>query len=539
MQNKLLLEKIAFYTLFFLPFFVFFLIFQRFALNVPFEDDFGILRNIYDMGVSDDFKVQFRNAISTSNEHPIIISKLFFGLNIWLFKSINFKALMFIGNAIFLSSFVVFFRLLKQHRLSLWILLPLPYILLSGSTFESGLWAICSFQYNAICGFFIWAIYLIFPNKANPKKIYLGLFLLVCTLVCNGNGILAFLLIGMGLLYQKRWKELGVTVALLLILKFFLLTNSYYKTPNPALTALSSFCILVGGSLKTDSLNGIIQLIGGLIIGFIALASLNYIIRRKQHTLEFNILLLALFSLGSLLGIALFREISSSMFADRYRLYPQFLLICVYFLLVIFLSNKAKQLSFVASIFGVLYFVHTFYVTYPSILSGYQKRQLLSVNWKTNGSALNGSFYRLFFDETLHFYEKNKLYSFQKPIFDIKTAKISNKSFEVLAENVKNGNIIRVKNIDCSKISKDNGYYVVLENAKHQFYFLPVLYTRSSLKAILKGQAFFINELAAPIVYAEIPADTYSIGLLSDIDSSPTFFKTGISISTHQVDYQQ
>ncbi len=539
MQNKISFNLIAFFTLFSLPFLSFFITFQRFALNVPFEDDFGILRNIYDIGVNDDLSVKFKNIISTSNEHSIIVSKLFFGLNIWLFKSIHFTTLMFIGNAIFFSSFVVFFKLCSLHKISIWVLLPLPYTLLSGSTFESGLWAICSFQYNAICGFFIWSIYLIFSDKITPKKFYLGLFLLVCTLICNGNGILAFLLVGAGLIYQKRWKELSITTVLFFALKIFFLTNSYYKVPNSPLITLLSFCVLVGGSFKTDSLNHFVQLIGGSITVFISLVALNYIIKRRQSTFEFIILLLALFSFGSLLGIALFREIGSSLFADRYRLYSQFLLICVYLLLIIYLPSKAKQLSFWASTFGVFYFLHMFYVTYPAILNIYQKKKLLSLNWNSNGSALNGSFYRLYFDETLYFYQRDTRYLLEKPLFDIKKAKKSNEIIDILIENTKNGNLIKVKNIDCSRVSEDKGYYIVLENSKHQIYFLPVLHLRNSINGVFNGQALLKNEFIAPIVYAEIPAETYSVGLISNIDSYPIYFKTNKSIIAHKVGYEQ
>ncbi|GGD76196.1 hypothetical protein GCM10011514_45240 [Emticicia aquatilis] len=344
---------------------------------------------------------------------------------------------------------------------------------------------------------------------------------------------------GLGLAYQKRWKELAIIIAALLFIKFGLLSNKYYKTPNPILTAISSFCVLVGGSFKTDSLNGIIKIFGGIIIIFISLASLNYLIRRKQNIFELNVLLLGLFSLGSLLGISLFRAIETSTFPDRYRLYPQFLLICVYLLLIIYSKQKTKILVIAASLSSVLYFVHTFYVTYPNILNGYQKRHLLSVNWKSNGSALNGGYYRLYFDETLGFYEKNKTYLCEKPIFDIKTAKFAEKQIEVSVENLKDGNLIRIKNLDCSQINSSNGYYLALENDKHQFYFLPVFHIRNSIGNALRGKGMFINEISAPAMYAEIPADTYKIGIVSNISLNTLLYQSNSSITTQKVGYNQ
>jgi hypothetical protein len=539
MQHKSVLEKIAFYTIFLLPFFVFFLIFQRFALNVPFEDDFGILRNIYDMGISDDLKVKFSNFTSPSNEHPIIISKVFFLLNIWLFGSINFKILMILGNAIFFSSFIVFFKLIKQQNLSFWVLVPLPYILLSASTFESGLWAICAYQYNAICGLFIWAIYLIFSEKNTAIKFYGGVFLLACTMVCNGNGLLALLVAGLGLTYQKRWKELAIIVTVLLILKFGLLSNKYYKTPNPILTTISSFSVLVGGFLKTSSLNFVIKLIGFAVILTISGTALMYVFKRKKDIFELNIILIALFCLGTLFAVALFRDVVSSDFPDRYRLYPQLLLVCVYLLIIKQLPRYVNRIVLFSTIFGMFYFVYSYYISFPNILQGYQKRLLSSVNMAHNGSTLNGSFYRLYFDQTINFYQKAGTYNFEQAIFDIKNAIISTERINLKTEETKQGFILYFKDFDTQKVNKEHGYYISLKTNNNKFYFLPLYHTRNSLRQILSSKKYLSNDFYGMITHAEIPADTYQIGLISTLDASVKYFKTGIIVSTRKVDYQQ
>jgi len=41
------------------------------------------------------------------------------------------------------------------------------------------------------------------------------------------------------------------------------------------------------------------------------------------------------------------------------------------------------------------------------------------------------------------------------------------------------------------------------------------------------------------INHAEIPVDTYQIGLISTLDASVKYFKTYINVSTRKVGYQQ
>ncbi len=539
MQDQKRLSKIIFYFIFSIPFISFLHILCSYALNVPFEDEHGILRNLYDIGLKTDLNEQLKILIAPCNEHSIIISKIFFGLHLWLLKSINFKNLIFVGNLIFCSIFIFFFSLLKQHKISIWVILPIPYILLSAHIYENSLWAMCAFENNDVVVFLFWAIFLIFSITPNKTKFYLGLFLLGCALLCNGNGILAFAVAGLGLFYQRRWQELIIVVATLLIMKFVFLSGSQYKTPNSIMTTISSFSVLVGGFLKTSSLNFIIKLIGFGVVLIISGAALSYVFNAKKNVFELNIILIALFCLGTLFAVALFRDIVSSDFPDRYRLYPQLLLICIYLLIIKQLPRYFNRIVVLSTIFGIFYFVYSYYISFPNMLQGYQKRLLSSVNMVHNGSTLNGSFYRLYFDQTINFYQKEGTYNFEQPIFDIKNTIISSERINLKTEETKQGFILYFKDIDTQKVNKEKGYYLSLKTIDNKFYFLPLFHTRNSLRQILSSKQYLSNDFFGMITHAEIPADTYQIGLISTLDASVKYFKTDISVSTRKVGYQQ
>jgi len=539
MQHQKRISKTLFYLLISIPFLTFLQILWSYALNVPFEDEHGILRNLYDIGIKTDLKEQFKILIAPCNEHSIIISKIFFGLHLWLLKSINFKNLIFVGNLIFISTFIFFFRLLKQHKISIWALLPIPYILLSAHIYENSLWAMCAFENNDVVVFLCWAIFLIFSITPSKTKFYIGLFLLGCALICNGNGILSFVVVGFGLIYQRRWQELIIVLATLLIMKFVFLSGSQYKTPNSIMTTISSFSVLVGGFIKTSSLNFVIKLIGLGVILTISSATLMYVFKRKKDVFELNVILLSLFCLGTLLAVALFRDVVSSDFPDRYRLYPQLLLICIYLLIIKQFPRHINRIVVFSTIFGMFYFVYSYYISFPKILQGYQKRLLSSVNMAHNGSTLNGSYYRLFFDQTIKFYQKAGTYNFEQPIFDIKNAIISTESINLKTEETKQGFILYFKDFATQKVNKEHGYYISLKTNDNKFYFLPLYHTRNSLRQILSSEKYLSNDFYGMITHAEIPADTYQIGLISTLDASVKYFKTDIIVSTHKVGYQQ
>lgn len=397
----------------------------------------------------------------------------------------------------------------------------------------------CTFENNDVVVFLCWAIFLIFGITPSKTKFYFGLFLLGCALICNGNGILAFVVASLGLVYQRRWRELIIVVATLLIMKFVFLSGSQYKTPNSITTTISSFSVLVGGFLKTSSLNFVIKLIGFAVILTISGAALMYVFKRKKDIFELNIILIALFCLGTLFAVALFRDVVSSDFPDRYRLYPQLLLVCVYLLIIRQLPRYVNRIVLFSTIFGMFYFVYSYYISFPNILQGYQKRLLSSVNMAHNGSTLNGSFYRLYFDQTINFYQKAGTYNFEQAIFDIKNAIISTERINLKTEETKQGFILYFKDFDTQKVNKEHGYYISLKTNNNKFYFLPLYHTRNSLRQILSSKKYLSNDFYGMITHAEIPADTYQIGLISTLDASVKYFKTGIIVSTRKVDYQQ
>jgi hypothetical protein len=259
----------------------------------------------------------------------------------------------------------------------------------------------------------------------------------------------------------------------------------------------------------------------------------------KKNVFELNIILIALFCLGTLFAVALFRDIVSSDFPDRYRLYPQLLLICIYLLIIKQLPRYFNRIVVLSTIFGIFYFVYSYYISFPNMLQGYQKRLLSSVNMVHNGSTLNGSFYRLYFDQTINFYQKEGTYNFEQPIFDIKNTIISSERINLKTEETKQGFILYFKDIDTQKVNKEKGYYLSLKTIDNKFYFLPLFHTRNSLRQILSSKQYLSNDFFGMITHAEIPADTYQIGLISTLDASVKYFKTDISVSTRKVGYQQ
>ena len=101
-----------------IPFIAYFYTFFKYAQNIPFEDDFAVMRSWWNIINNTTPKGNFHEFISPSNEHPIIISKLFFGLQLLIFGKQNFVWLILIGNLIFLSSFVALYKIVTTKNCS-------------------------------------------------------------------------------------------------------------------------------------------------------------------------------------------------------------------------------------------------------------------------------------------------------------------------------------------------------------------------------------------------------------------------------------
>lgn len=528
-------------ALFSLPLVIFFVFFFRFALNIPFEDDLGIVHTLaVELPKALTFREKFSTFIMAHNEHPINVFRFFLWVYHAIFQDYNFKIIALIGNLILLSSIFYFFRQLRIIKLS-WIwLIPIPYIILSLYIHENALWALCAFQHNAIMGLYFWGLYGCIVHKNPSPRFFGGIFLIICTSVCSGNGLLGFLIVIAILLFEKRWKDGLIVGATFILVKLILLNNHYYQEPSPLPQIIKGFFLLCGSIIKVSSKDLMIMLLGMGITICIIIAGLRILfgkLNEKERTYYLLTLGISLFCLGTFVGIAVYRDVVSSAFSDRYRIYTQMLWISIYlFSIPLIIKFNFQRILYPAILsLSIGYFCYSYYVEYPNFVYSYQQRWLIPVNYRFGGTNLSGCYYRVYFDETLKTLEKEQSYQIPKPKFDPHQIEKTKQIFNLKAEKL-NDEMVHLYADEGSIEGNpdDNSLFITLENAKGTQLFLPVVHKRNTISGFLQTKKLLKEGFEMTIAKGCLPDDFYKVMLVKQNNRKAQLYATNLVLDSQR-----
>lgn len=262
-------------------------IFQKYAINIPHWDDLAIRNSLADFLTSDAFARKIELLFAQHNEHRIFLTRVF-ALFVYFIKgTLDLKMLMLLGNLSLLGILFIFYRHNQRNQLPLLALVPVSFLLFNTALYENVFWGMASVQNFWVILLAFAAFYFLIYAYDKPTGTYLYLAIACCFLgtFTSSNGIL-IPLIGIAiLLFQKRYRELGVwaaTAALFLFFYFF----HYQASPDKA----------AGASLSSPSLiiKGFLAVLGNAIdVSFIAP---NKHLDMSMATGVIIIILVALFS---------------------------------------------------------------------------------------------------------------------------------------------------------------------------------------------------------------------------------------------------
>jgi hypothetical protein len=244
---------------------------------------------------------------------------------------------------------------------SLAYFIPICWILLCVHSFENIFWGTSSLGNFGLL-FFVMAAGYFYTQTGKFGLIWALIFSLFATFT-YGNGLLTFLIGGFVLALSRRWRDLGATVAFFIFtMVLYSLTRAHASPSGLDLTnpqnyglALSCFFAFIGSSANFNvyapsSLSIWLSVAWGALLfgGIVGLLMKN--IKLKRFKLELNqlqlfALFLFLFVCLSALGVVFKRAEGDGligMFKGRYRMYPTWLLIVGYLLML----NWGKWLRF-------------------------------------------------------------------------------------------------------------------------------------------------------------------------------------------------
>ncbi|GAB3167713.1 hypothetical protein [Telluribacter humicola] len=352
------------YGLLALPILYFFYIIYSHTVNIPFTDDYELLKSFYRLMHAPEPMERVKSWFEQVNQHRFAFERVVMLSIYQVMGSEDIKAQIIVGDLFLLGILYLLYRLWKAEGLSFAAFLPVPFLVFNLIYHENAIWGIAAIQNTALIFFAMLAAYAL---SFNSTRSYYGA--LVCTIVItfvSGSGIAVWLigLIIMGL--QKRYRQMiiWVVVAGLVGLFYFLFDYVYLEGDNSALFNNLFYNLIyglsfMGGTFYMDRphpmpsayyLDVLVSVLAGAVLVAIFIWFSLRIILQKSTTVRWTYWFLLgsmLFLLATGAMLVLSRPVSiniiwgGEIFARRYMIFGMIFMACCYLAVVMLLRNNA------------------------------------------------------------------------------------------------------------------------------------------------------------------------------------------------------
>lgn len=378
-------------ALVFLAICVFYLFFFKFAVNIPFSDDYCAILGFVDNFLVSNFKDKIILIFSQHNEHRLVFLRIITLLTYYLSGKINLKLLAFLGSISLLGLLLIFSKVFNYSKNRFTYFCPVIFLL-----FQPAYWGAVYFATPALSNLYViffafLSLYLL--TKPIFRYFLFSLLLAILATFTQGNGMLVFFAGLLPLILQKRYKEiiLWSLIGIGCILFYF---NGYIKPAHhPAIlaTILSHpfqtavyFFHFIGLSFGFSSRYIFLSLPLGVFsfISFIYLIKIEYY---KKNTAIFSFLLFLFFTTA----VATMARSGLGIQSDsRYKITSVLFIILFYFSIIEIMPQKAISYIFpimlVLSIIFNLFFYHR---DYNSLIARNKCLMEGLALWKNNGAG--------------------------------------------------------------------------------------------------------------------------------------------------------
>lgn len=192
-----------------LPVVAFYATFARYAVNVPFQDDYdgvlGSLMNLLDAKTAGEW---WSALLAQDDEYRVSFVRLVVRGQYALTGEVDFRTLGWVGNLLLLGFLGLFFKTTRQLGLPAAYFVPVPFLLLTQDFYEGTFWGWIPCQYFAVLFWAFLTLYLLSRDWSGAFAAALGLAVL--TTFTNGNGLVVFGPGALILAYGGRWRWLAL-----------------------------------------------------------------------------------------------------------------------------------------------------------------------------------------------------------------------------------------------------------------------------------------------------------------------------------------
>jgi hypothetical protein len=497
-----------------------------------YSDDFHLLKTVLWLKDADSFSEKFALLIQQHNEHRIIIPRLITLLDYWLEGFIHWRTLILVGNLLWVSVLVFFWRAFKDGGQPAWMFIPVSWILFQPQYFDNVTWSISILQQSVIVTWFVLLSFLLATRR------YLwALPVVVIATFTHGNGIFGFLIGILFLIWERNWKGVIQWLVVLGITAFIYFWGFQNGQNSDSVKSLSdpvrlvvSFFAFFGSVTKVAFYNFNYAALCGITLILILVL---YLVPRIGFSAEvaarstfFDRLLLAnlLFLSITAALVAVSRSWSGveHVLAPRYQHYSPFLLCWAYLVLLRYTGrNNRKYLAGLFIACGIFFNGLCYFVYNEDIVFRKEWLEADGINWNNHRVFLN---HRKSFNQNI-----------KDPYAQAELLGVCQKSESFLAKQWDTGivdstiiltiskgffeerdatGIFRRENILIENKTLDERAFLYLQSGTEKGYWLPGRRSRTSFRNLVFQQKTKVPGLWVDFVTENLPSGDYRVGVL-------------------------
>ncbi len=341
------------YFLLIVPVIIYFSLVNKYALNIPFLDDYNAILEFLTKFKAGSLTDKFALLFSQHSDHRIFHARVIFVLYYYIFGKINFIHLIFLANLQLVVIYILFIHFTKKAAPKYWIIpsLIIGFCLFDSSSYENADYAMCGITNYGVLMLFMVSLFC-YKKTGYKFLILAGLFEAICIFSSGSGLICALSLVVFTLLCREKIKS--ITSASVFIIGIPLYYFHYQKMTetgriSDAFTStrdVSFFFHMIGNhfSFEYGVLIGICEM--ALIIMLLP-ANWKLILKLKFKPETLPLISILCVLIGTSLSISVFRSNDARLgelasYASRYLIYTHMLAAVLFILLWIKIEGKNK-----------------------------------------------------------------------------------------------------------------------------------------------------------------------------------------------------
>jgi hypothetical protein len=265
----------------------------QYTINVPFLDDnLYYTKAVVDVNKSESFSEIFRIFMRqhTITEHKTPVSRLVAYLLYKITGTLNFFTFAQLGNLTLFGILFLFWRFFRKHTWHIAYFLPIPFLIFQMQTYENQFWMGCAWLYYPIGLWQMVTFYLLSYQK--PRYFMFAMLSAILVTFIFSNGMFVFFPATLILIYQKRYKHLGIMALVAVACLTVYFSNYTPSTINPPSFSipniLTGFVLMIGSYVDVQHFHQYSPItataVGLIILGFLIYGGIWLLSRYFNNT---------------------------------------------------------------------------------------------------------------------------------------------------------------------------------------------------------------------------------------------------------------